>query len=377
MDLQLDENGKILNDDPIYDKLDKLEDDENYEGMINLISDIPDENRSLKLRFALISALINKGDYPKTVNELRRTYPECKGRFDAAQLFYYSGYAVATLHGNKILGLSLLKDALAADPKNELGLDIEDECRQCAAEIDEQLSEFGALCRTAVHDISRLCGEADGTTVYEGRELISRIAFPRVFRTAPGIPAPLSLENYAEIPDGVDKAKLADWLKVIVGVTDLDSITKIFQSGRSYNIARMMNDVTAFINGKPKFDIDALDPQSRSAFNTYLMFVQQFAGLLPKEEALAWDISKRIAVLRFAFLAEIISADDYEKLLDELTDSIRQFTDAEEFLISFVLGGALAAFDAESANLSAAFRSIGITMSELPGSGLAGSTWII
>lgn len=377
MELILDENGKISDSDPVFEKLDKLEDSGDYEGMADLIADIPAENRSLRLRFTLISALINKGDYPGTVNELRRAYPDCKERFDIAQLFYYSGYAVSVLRKNQILGLSLLKDAFAADPKNELGLDIEDECRQCAAEIDEQLNDFEKLCHTAAYDVMRLCHETGGGEVFEGRALVIRLAFLSVFRMAPGLPAPLSLNDFTDKPDGTDKAMLANWLNNAVGVTGFDSILELFRSGRSFNLTSIADDAIAFINGEPKFDIDILDEKSRSAFNTYVMFIERFSKFLPKPGVLAWDLAKRVAVLRFAFAADVISSDDYEKTLDELTDSVKSFSGAEDFLLSLVFGAALASFDAESANLAAAFRSIGITMGEIPGSGLPGSIWII
>ncbi len=377
MEFKLDENGKISDSDIIFDKLDKLEENDDYESMIRLVTDIPNEHRSLKLRFTLISAMVNKGDYSSAINELLHIYPDCKKQSDLAQLFYYSGYAVSNLRKNHILGLSLLKDAFAADPKNELGLDIEDECRRCAEEIDAQLADFGKLCGTAASDIMRLCREAKDEAVFEGRGLLPRLAFLKVFRMAPGLSAPLSLDDFTDKPEGTDKAMLASWLNSAVGVTDHNSILELFRKGRSFNLSPIAEDVTAFIAGKPKFDIDILDQKSRSAFKTYTMLVECFARYLPKPGVLAWDIAKRIAVLRFAYAAEVISADDYINTLDELTDSVKSFSGAEEFLLSLTFGSAFASFDAESTNLSAAFRSIGITMGEISSSGLPGSVWIL
>lgn len=377
MDFKLDENGKILDSDEIFDKLDELEGLGDYKGMVELIAAVPGGARSLKLNFVLVSALINAEDHRGATALLRQIYPDCKEKADLAQLFYYSGYAVSALGGNYILGLSLFKDALTNDPKDELGLDIEQECRDCAAEIDGQIAAFHELCGKAAATVSELCKKSKSGTVLEGTGLITRLSFLNIFRNAPGLASPLGSDDGADKPECADKAALAGWLAGAMGIKDHDSMVGLFRTARSFNIAAMADDVICYLRGEPKFDLDIMDEKSRGAFNTYAMLIECFVNYLPPAGLLAWDIAKRIAVVRFAFAADVISGEDYKKTMDELLVSAKGFGDPEEFLISLLFGSVLAAFDAESANISAAVRALNLTMPEILSCDLPGSVWII
>lgn len=377
MDFKLDENGKLLDSDEIYDKLDELEELGDYKGMVELIASVPSGERSLKLNFVLASALINAEDYRGATALLRQIYPDCKEQADLAQIFYYSGYAVSALGGNFVLGLSLFKDALANDPKDELGLDIVQECRDCAAEIEAQIAVLHELCLKAAAVIADMCKKADSGAVFEGMGLAARLSFFNIFRNAPGLASPLGSDDGADKPECADKAALADWLDKLVGVRDHDSMIEMFRTERSFNIASLADDVICYLKGKPKFDLDILDEKSRGAFNTYTMLIECFVNYLPPAGLLAWDIAKRIAVVRFAFGADLISDEDYKKTMDELLASAKGFGDSEEFLLSLLFGSVTAAFDAESANLSAAVRALNLTMPEILNCDLPGSVWII
>lgn len=359
----------------IFEELDLLEKDGNYKGMAELVLGVPAGERSAELSFALISALINMKDYRSTVAELRRLFPECKEPSELAQIYYYSGYAVSELRGNPVLGLSLLKEALAADPKDELGLEIEQECRDRANEIDSAFVQFGELCEGAAGSIIELCASADGGTVLEGRELADKLSFLHIFRHAPGLTP--SSDSGDKVLDDDERAALVRWLDKGIGVRDYESMTEMFRSARSFNYSNLADDVLGYIKGKPRFDPDILDSESRYAFNTYAMFIRCFVGYLPPSGVLGWDLAKRIAVARFAFAAGVISESDYINITEQLLNAAKSFDGPKEFLLSLVYGSALAAFDAENLSPAAAINALNLTMPEILKCELPGSVWII
>lgn len=359
----------------IFEELDSLEKSGDYKGMAELVLGVPAGERSAELSFALISALINMKDYRGTVAELRRLFPECKEQSELAQIYYYSGYAVSELRGNPVLGLSLLKEALTADPKDELGLEIEQECRDRTDEIDRAFGQFGELCGGAAGSIIERCASSDGGALLEGRELADKLAFLHIFRNAPGLTQPL--DPGGKVLDDDERAALARWLDKGFDVRDHGSMVETFRNSRSFNLSALADDVLGYIKGKPRFDPDILDSESRYAFNIYAMFIRCFAGHLPPSGVLGWDLAKRIAVARFAFAAGVISETDHINITDQLLAAAKSFDGPKEFLLSLVYGSALAAFDAENLSPAAAIKALNLTMSEILKCELPGSVWII
>lgn len=362
--------------DDIFERLDKLEENGDYKGMVELLMELPNEQRTLELAFVLISALINAEDYRSAVTQLRGVFPMCREPSELAQLYYYSGYAVTQLGGNPVLGLSLLKEALANDPKDELGLEIEQECRDCVDKINLELAKFHELCKKAELVIRNKASEAKSGSVLEGRELLAKMSFLTIFRRVPVLEEPLDSGGNDKPLEGEKRERLAKWLDDAIGIRDHESLVKMFTESKLFNVSTMVNDALAFIKGTPNFDPDVLDRRSRDVFEMFLVLVRCFEGYLPSAGVLGWDIAKRTAVTRFAHLAGIITEDEYNALTDELLNSAKLFREPSEFLKSLVFGSALASYDAQNLSIAAACNSIDITMTEIVECGLFGSTFI-
>lgn len=363
--------------DDIFEKLDQLEENGDYKGMVELLKSLPEEQRTLELAFTLISALINAEDYRGAVTQLRGIFPACKETSELAQVFYYSGYAVTQLGGNPVLGLSLLKEALVNDPKEELGLDIEQECRDCVDKINIELAKFRGLCGKAAQVIRKKSAEAKGGTVLEGRELLAKLSFLNIFRRVPVLEEPLGdIPNIVPL-EGEKREKFAEWLSAAIGIGDYESLVKSFEESRNFNISLMTDNALSFIRGKPDFDPDVLDPRSRDAFDIFVLMVRCFEEYLPSAGVLGWDIAKRTAVVRFAFLAGMITEEEYTRLTDELLTAAGNFRDPADFLQSLLYGSALAAYNAQNSSISAACNAIDLTMDEIVKCELFGSTFLI
>lgn len=362
--------------DEIFEKLDKLEEDGDYKGMVELLAGLPQEQRTLELAFVLISALINYGDYRSAVTQLRGTFPACTEPSELAQIYYYSGYAVTQLGGNPALGLPLLKEALANDPKDELGLEIEQECRDCVDKINAELAKFHELCGKAAAVIRKKSSEAKSGPVLEGRELLFKLSFLTIFRKIPVLEEPLS-SNGSDVPlKGEKREEFAEWLDNTIGIQDYESLAKMFAESKHFNVSTMVNDALAFIKGTPNFDPDVLDRMSRDLFEIFVLVVRCFEEHLPSAGALGWDIAKRTAVTRFAYIAGIISEEEYNALLDELLTAAKPLGDPADFLLSLVYGSALTSYDACNSSIAAACGSIDLTMTEIVDCDLFGSTFM-
>lgn len=362
--------------DDIFEKLDKLEESGDYAGMILLLKELPMERRTLELAFTLISALINVGDYRSAITQLKGAFPLCTKPSELAQVFYYSGYAVTQLGENPVLGLSLFKEALINDPKDELGLEIEQECRDCVDKINVEFAKFHELCGKAANVIRKKESEAKGGSVLEGRELLIKLSFLSIFRKAPALDKPLSSDG-SDVPlEGEKREAFAKWFENAIGIHDYEDIVKAFKEAKVFNISEMVNEALLYIKGTPSFDPDVLDRRSRDAFDIFVLMVRCFESYLPPSGVLGWDIAKRTAVVRFAFVAGIISEDEYNKLMDELLTAVKNLRDPAEFLLALVYGSALTTYNAKDSSIAAACGAIDLTMNDIVECDLFGSTFL-
>ena len=89
--ITLDENGKISDDDKLYESLDKWFDDDEFAKIVEAVLGVPEEQWSVKLRFRLISAYNNLKEFAKSREQLIKIQPECKKPDELARFFYMNG----------------------------------------------------------------------------------------------------------------------------------------------------------------------------------------------------------------------------------------------------------------------------------------------
>lgn len=87
-----DKNGKIADNDSIFDTLNEQIDNEEYAAVVSKITSIPREKWSNKLRFLLICAYNNQHDFEKADYELNEVEELCETPNDKARYCYQRGY---------------------------------------------------------------------------------------------------------------------------------------------------------------------------------------------------------------------------------------------------------------------------------------------
>lgn len=361
-----DESGMISDRDPVFGKLDELEERGDYAAMAALALEVPKERRSVRLCFALVSALINSDDWFGAADELRGVFPRCTERAQRAQAYYYGAYVVMTLKKNFVMALLLFNEALDADPNDELGLDIKSEREEAAMTVERLLGGFHNMCVDACIKIAQLCSDKDGT-VLEGREAVCAAAFPDALRTAQGLAAPLDLYGRSE-PEVSDADKLRERFDAR-RVTDVGSLRERLAGDVSFNLDRLADSALGLLTGGR--GSAGLDESELGSLNTCACIVGAFAELLPKQGLLAWDIAGRAGTARLANAAGVITKEELCGMLDELIEPLRSFDSTEELLRSVLFGASLAAFVTENFSINAAARALDRTVKEIEQSGVA------
>ena len=349
-----DENGKIHDSDAIFERIDEQLDNEEYDAVISRILSIPREKWSNKLRYKLICAYSDKRDFDSAEEELDEFEPLCETAEDKARCQYMRGY-VCYMTDKEIMARAHYNAALQLDPEYAKGIDLEAEIAECSSLIKNDLTALRALFTRAGKELRERCGRNPKKLTITDEQFQMRLGFFPGIRKLPGFEHPIGFETYFMKYEGEDKEKCLQWFDRFYGITDEESFFNYIQNDFGCNITRMANDVTAYLNGKPNFDVAELNETGKFAFDNCVEFVRQFADFIPKAGVLAWDIGEKIGFARHAFYAGIIGNFDYCKGMLTLGDAaIANFSGWEEYMRSLVCGAALYSFNLDNRSISGA-----------------------
>ena len=142
--ITLDENGKISDNDELYKVLDECYDKDEYDNIIAAVLSVPEEQRSVKLRFRMIGALNNKEDYDNSMRELKKILPDCKKPDEIARYLYMNGY-IRFMNDKELAALTYYEAGVNADPDNTSGLDLPAEVSECKEYVEKDLNELHEL----------------------------------------------------------------------------------------------------------------------------------------------------------------------------------------------------------------------------------------
>lgn len=353
-DFSLDENGKLSDSDPFYDKLDEWHDGGDFDRVISAVLEIPREEWSCKLHFRLISAYNNKKDFDSARDELEKLRPSCKSPQDLSKFYYMNGY-IYFMTDREMLALSLFKLGIEADPGNTSGLDLENECRDCLDYIEEDLANLHSVSEEAVQKLAARCAETPDKIEADDPSFAVQLGFLFSVRILPGMTQGIGVSEFFKEYDGEEREAVLKCLAEKYTITDRKSLLEFIRKDRYCNLAAMVNDVMASLTGKPNFDIEILNPPGREAFENAKFFVRPFAEFLPRAGVLAWDINEKNGLVRYAYSCGIIGREDYVAAMIALSDSAKEnFSSAEEYLRSLIFGCAMYAFDVDSWNINGA-----------------------
>lgn len=370
-----DENGRIADDDAIFDTLNEHLDNEEYDDVITRITSISREKWSNKLRFLLICAYNNIKDYDKAEKELDEIAPLCEALNDRARYCYQRGYLCSEMD-LKIAARQYFTDAVRFDPEYAASIDLESDIEDCDEEIADELTALHKLFGKLAEDIKKRCGENAEKRKLTDEEFQTRLGFFPAIRKLPGFEHPMGFGDYYTKLTGGDKKRTLKWFGDFYGVTDSASFFKHIQNDHSCNISRMASDVLAFLSGKPNFDVNELNEDGKFAFGNTVMLVDRFAEYLPRGGVLAWDIGEKIGFARHAYRCGIIDDAEYSRGMLLMSDTAKNaFSSWEEYMRSLIFGAAMFIYSIDRWNIKSAASFISQMMPMLLESDLADSEW--
>lgn len=352
--ITLDENGLISDNDPIYAVLDEYYENDEYNKIIGAVLKIPEERRSAKLRFRLISAYNNLKDFNRARGELEAVFPMCKTSVERAKFHYMFGY-INYMLDKEMMARACYEEGLDIDPENESGLDLADKIAECNEYIQKDLDAVRDMSEKMAKDIDERCrlyAEKNDFLELSEEEFTMELGFLPGIRKIPGFEHSIGFNKFFTVYEGEQKETALKWFKNYFGVTDKDSFVKLYQGGRVCNISNFAGDVTAYLNGKPHFDINELNRNGKRAFFNTVELIKAFGDNLPEGGTLAWDLCEKVGFCRHAYACGIIPNSDYTASMIFLRDAAKKnFPSVREYLKSLVFGSGVYMFTADDWNI--------------------------
>lgn len=373
--ITLDENGKISDNDELYKVLDECYDKDEYDNIIAAVLSVPEEQRSVKLRFRMISALNNKEDFDNSMRELEKILPECKKPDELARYLYMSGY-IRFINDKEMAALTYYEAGVNADPDNTSGLDLQAEVDECKEYVEKDLKELRQLTKKISGDIDKRCAENPEKRKMSDGEFTVLLGLIPAVRQIPATGGALGINDFFVEFQGKDRENVAQWMETSFGIKDKESFINFYRSARGCNISGMFADVKALFKGKPNFDVNTLRADGQRAFLNACMFIKPIYKFLPEAGVIGWDFSEKIGFSRLAFSCGILSKDDYLSSMVAIRDAAKeQFSSAAEFLKSLVIGSALYMFASNEWTIKGAMEFMKQTMALMMRCHLADGEW--
>lgn len=336
-----DKNGKIIDSDKLFDKIDEQLDNEEYSEVVTEILSIPREKWSNKLRFRLVTAYNNLRDFAHAERELDEVAELSEAPNDVARCHYSRGY-MCYMKDKDIMAREHYRNAAKIDPEYAKEIDLEEDINECGRNISEDLSAFNKLCESVTMEIRKRCSESGRKKDISDEAFQVRLGFFPGIRKLPGFDHPIGFGDYFVRYESEDKAKCRQWFEKFYGITDNESFFHYIQTDIGCNNARMFYDVAAYLTNKPNFDVKELDDRGRFAFENATLFISTFIGYVPKAGVLAWDLCEKIGFARHAYGCGLISNSEYCEGMLALSDTAkRNFSSWEEYMLSLIFGAAL------------------------------------
>lgn len=369
-----DENGRISDDDAIFDKLNEQLDNEEYDAVVSKITSIPREKWSNKLRFLLICAYNNQRAFDKADSELNEAEELCETSNDKARYCYQRGY-MDSATGYSVMAHQFFSDVMKHDPEYADSIDIKSDIADCEEDIRDDLAKLHEVCGEFDYAIKRRCAENSEKRKIGAEDFRTRLGFFSSIRKIPGFERAMG-SDYSTQLEGEDKQKTLKWLDNFFGVKDSESFFQHIKTYRGCNLARMAVDAAAFLAGKPNFDINELNEDGKFAFGNTLMFVDKFVEYLPKGGLLAWDINEKIGYARHAYRCGILIKEEYNNGMKALSDMAADaFSGWEEYMRSLLFGAAMFDYSIDQWNIKSAIDFTSRMAAFMLGSDLADVSW--
>lgn len=166
------------------------------------------------------------------------------------------------------------------------------------------------------------------------------LGFLPAMRRIPGTDTALMVDNFFVKFEGAEKQAALEMYRKFFRVADRESFQKLYRESLDCNISALYNDIPAYLEGKPRFDLNALDETGRKTFLSSAEFVKQFIEYLPEAGFTAFDISEKVGHARMVWACDIITNSDYCTIMMLMAQKAREnFSSFEEYMRSLIFGG--------------------------------------
>ncbi len=351
-EIVLDENGKVSDDDKIFDKLYNWHNNDEYDNIIEAICDIPRTQWSNKLWFRLISALNNKKMCEESRKELDLIKERCVTPNDKSHYYYMLGFSYY-IEDSEVTALRYFLKALEEDKDYADEVGLQEEIERCKSFIDESFENLANYSKDIVNYITTKIKHTPEKYKKEPNyeEFGYMLAFLPCIRKVPVLDKPpAGLEDLFFKYDDEQKKAVLKWLKDNFDVYDKKSLKEIFVS--DYDNNRYFLDVKNFLNGTPSFDINKLNEYGRFCFESSVSYIKQIIKYIPSGGVRAWDLSERIGMARHLYACGKLTNSEYTSFIIAMTDEAQSlFSSWEEYLISLILGAGYFMYSVNNFNI--------------------------
>ncbi len=353
----------ISDNDPIYDELDRLYDEDKFDRIIEIIEEIPEERQSNKLRFRLIGAYNNTERYDDARRALNDIFPKCQKPEELARYWYQYGY-ICYKTDHELAAKHLYEKGLSADPND--ALDLKNEIKECDRYITEDLQKLSDTAYRVKDTLKKHCygemGRIKARVSDEGFTL--RLSYLSAVRKIPGTNEILGINDFLKKYPDREKPIVRTFLKQHFGITDFGTLAELCDKKMSYNLTMVLGNVCSSAIGKPNFDMDKLTDDGRELMGDLMLFVSSIMKFLPEKGGVtAWDICEKIGFSRMAYACGVISEKEYRAIAERQTDFAKRcFSAFDEYLTSLVLGSGLFVFLEDNRSIKSAISYINSIM---------------
>lgn len=337
---KLDKNGKIDDDDPIYEKLELWHENDEYDKILNTIQSIPRKIWSNRLWFRFISALNNLKRFDEAHTEIEKIKKYCQSPKDQASAAYMLGYAFY-MEDQEFKALSLFKQAMQLDKERDLFYD----CQDCEKYIRQH---FTKLVRT-VSMLNQFFMEKEQSVPEEDKAELSAEQMPLMFSYLPSVRRLPVVEKTMQTSDlyfkytSEEKDAVREFLLKTYQIHDFNTLKQ--SAADCFHINANYKDMVAYTLGHPHFDINTLKGSGRLAWDCSMQYMEQIIEYIPHGGLVAWDISETIGLARHAYTCDLINENELSKFVyDCAAEILKKYTSWSEYLTALVLGGAYFVF---------------------------------
>lgn len=332
---KLDSNGKIADDDPIYQNLEMRHENDNYDKILKIIQSIPRKQWSHHLWFHYISALNNLKRFDEARAELRKISEFCKTPQDKATAAYMLAY-IFFMEDQELRALTLYKEAMRLDAER----DCTGNCLDCENYIRKhfrKLVQTVSVIEQFFKEREQAAETAEKTELPPEKQIMLLSFLPSIHRL-PVVKEPLLTEDlFSEYPPE-EKDVVRQYLLETYKITNLSTLQKA--SEHYFHVNNFYNDILAYTLGQPNFDPATLENDGQLAWNGSLRFIEQIIEYIPAGGLMAWDMSERIGLARHAYACDLISRAELQSIINEHTSQIfKNYNSWSEYLLAVVLGG--------------------------------------